>query len=84
MLSNACAVTLVYPFALVRTRLQAQGTIGHPMRYKNSLDVIRKTYARESIRGFYNGIVPTLVKNVPSASISYVIYEFSKKLMDLE
>jgi len=54
------------------------------MRYKNSLDVIRKTYARESIRGFYNGIVPTLVKNVPSASISYVIYEFSKKLMDLE
>jgi len=84
MISNACAVSLVYPFALVRTRLQAQGTVGHPMRYKNSLDVIRKTYARESIRGFYNGIVPTLVKNVPSASISYVIYELCKKYMDLE
>ncbi|ORX43737.1 mitochondrial carrier [Piromyces finnis] len=84
MVSNACAVSMVYPFALVRTRLQAQGTVGHPMRYKNSLDVIRKTYARESIRGFYHGIVPTLVKNVPSASISYVIYELCKKYMDLE
>jgi len=84
MVSNACAVSLVYPFALVRTRLQAQGTVGHPMRYKNSLDVIRKTYARESIRGFYKGMVPTLIKNVPSASISYVIYEFCKKFMDLE
>jgi len=84
MVSNACAVTLVYPFALVRTRLQAQGTVGHPMRYKNSLDVIRKTYARESMRGFYKGIVPTLIKNVPSASISYVIYEICKKYMDLD
>ncbi|ORX81515.1 mitochondrial carrier [Anaeromyces robustus] len=84
MVSNACAVSLVYPFALVRTRLQAQGTVGHPMRYKNSLDVIRKTYARESIRGFYKGMVPTLIKNVPSASISYVIYELCKKYMDLE
>lgn len=84
MVSNACAVSLVYPFALVRTRLQAQGTVGHPMRYKNSLDVIRKTYARESMRGFYKGIVPTLIKNVPSASISYVIYEICKKYMDLD
>lgn len=84
MFSNACACSLVYPFALVRTRLQAQGTVGHPMRYKNSLDVIRKTYARESFKGFYNGLVPTLIKNVPSASISFVIYEFCKRVMDLE
>lgn len=84
MFSNAIAVGFVYPFALVRTRLQAQGTIGHPMIYKNSLDVIRKTYARESFRGFYNGIVPTLIKNVPSASISFVIYEFCKRAMNLE
>ena len=61
------------------SRLQAQGTPSHPEKYKGIADVVRKTYARESIRGFYKGLLPTLMKVVPSVSISYAVYEFSKK-----
>ena len=69
----------VYPLNLVRTRLQASGSSGHPQVYTGMWDVARKTHANEGIRGFYRGLLPTLAKVVPAVSISYVVYEHSKR-----
>jgi solute carrier family 25 phosphate transporter 23/24/25/41 len=69
----------VYPLNLVRTRLQASGSSGHPQVYTGLWDVVRKTHANEGIRGFYRGLLPTLAKVVPAVSISYVVYEHSKR-----
>ncbi|KAI0719597.1 mitochondrial carrier [Cerioporus squamosus] len=76
--SGSVGATSVYPLNLVRTRLQASGSSGHPERYTGILDVVRKTYARDGWRGFYRGLLPTLAKVVPAVSISYVVYESSK------
>lgn len=55
---------------LVRTRLQASGSSGHPERYIGIGDVIRKTYGRDRWRGFYRGLVPTLAKvRVPPSAL---------------
>jgi solute carrier family 25 phosphate transporter 23/24/25/41 len=62
MVSGTTGAVAVYPLSLVRTRLQAQGTPGHPTTYNGAFDVIRVTLQREGIRGFYKGLVPTLVK----------------------
>ncbi|THH11487.1 hypothetical protein EW145_g618 [Phellinidium pouzarii] len=78
-ISGGVGATSVYPLNLVRTRLQASGSSGHPQRYKNIYDVAWKTYQREGWRGFYRGLFPTLAKVIPSVSISYVVYEESKK-----
>ncbi|KAG0273046.1 hypothetical protein BGZ95_011157, partial [Linnemannia exigua] len=75
-ISGSVGATSVYPLSLVRTRLQAQGTPQHPQTYTSTLDVFRKTYERDGIRGFYKGMVPTLTKVVPAVSISYVVYEY--------
>lgn len=86
----------VYPLNLVRTRLQASGSSGHPQVYTGVWDVTKKTYASDGIRGFYRGLLPslakvcseefscqipplTLYKVVPAVSISYVVYEQTKK-----
>jgi solute carrier family 25 phosphate transporter 23/24/25/41 len=61
-ISGSVGATMVYPLNLVRTRLQASGSSGHPERYTGIADVIRKTYARDGWRGFYRGLVPTLAK----------------------
>ncbi|TFK91496.1 mitochondrial carrier [Polyporus arcularius HHB13444] len=76
--SGSVGATSVYPLNLVRTRLQASGSSGHPERYTGFLDVVQKTYARDGWRGFYRGLLPTLAKVVPAVSISYVVYESSK------
>ncbi|XP_027921803.1 calcium-binding mitochondrial carrier protein SCaMC-3-like [Vigna unguiculata] len=76
--SGAVGATCVYPLQVVRTRMQAQRS------YKGMGDVFRKTYKNEGIRGFYKGIFPNLLKVVPSASITYMVYESMKKSLHLE
>ncbi|KIY74158.1 mitochondrial carrier [Cylindrobasidium torrendii FP15055 ss-10] len=78
-LSGSVGATSVYPLNLVRTRLQASGSPGHPQRYTGVLDAAQKTYQREGWRGFYRGLFPTLAKVIPSVSISYVVYEHTKR-----
>ncbi|CAO3570384.1 unnamed protein product [Mortierella alpina] len=82
-ISGSVGATSVYPLSLVRTRLQAQGTPHHPQTYTSTLDVFRKTFEQDGIRGFYKGMVPTLTKVVPAVSISYVVYEYSKRELGL-
>jgi solute carrier family 25 phosphate transporter 23/24/25/41 len=40
---------------------------------------VAKTYERDGWRGFYRGLFPTLAKVVPAVSISYVVYEHTKR-----
>jgi len=60
--SGSVGATSVYPLNLVRTRLQASGSSGHPQRYTGVWDVTVKTYHHEGWRGFYRGLFPTLAK----------------------
>lgn len=60
--SGSVGATSVYPMNLVRTRLQAVGSPGHPQLYTGFRDVISKTYERDGWRGFYRGLLPTLAK----------------------
>ncbi|KAF8974498.1 mitochondrial carrier [Flammula alnicola] len=78
-ISGSVGATSVYPLNLVRTRLQASGSSGHPQIYTGVWDVASKTWERDGWRGFYRGLFPTLAKVVPAVSISYVVYEHAKR-----
>lgn len=58
-------------------RLQAQ-TLKSAVRYTGMADAFRRTYRNEGIRGFYKGWLPNMLKAVPSASITYLVYEDMK------
>jgi len=78
-LSGSVGACSVYPLNLVRTRLQASGSPAHPKRYTGIWDVVSHTYRQSGVRGFYIGLGPTLAKVIPAVSISYVVYEHSKR-----
>ncbi|KAK2759171.1 hypothetical protein FQN54_003271 [Arachnomyces sp. PD_36] len=82
--SGALSASIVYPMNVLRTRLQAQGTVLHTPTYTGVVDVTRKTIKSEGIRGLFRGITPNLLKVAPSVSISYVVYENSKRFLDLK
>jgi solute carrier family 25 (mitochondrial phosphate transporter), member 23/24/25/41 len=82
--SGAISATVVYPINLLRTRLQAQGTVLHRPTYTGVMDVTRKTLQGEGIRGLFKGVTPNLMKVAPAVSISYVVYENCKSLMGLQ
>lgn len=79
-ISGALGATCVYPLQVVRTRMQAQPS----NTYGKMSDVFWKTYQHEGLRGFYKGLFPNLLKVVPAASITYMVYEAMKKSLDLE
>ncbi|KAL2376555.1 hypothetical protein RJ035_007946 [Blastomyces gilchristii] len=81
--SGALSASIVYPMNVLRTRLQAQGTVLHSPTYTGIVDVTRKTLSQEGIRGLFRGITPNLLKVAPSVSISYIVYENSKRLFGL-
>ncbi|KAF8461361.1 mitochondrial carrier domain-containing protein [Kalaharituber pfeilii] len=81
--SGSVGASVVYPLNLLRTRLQAQGTAAHPQTYTGLKDCFTKTYHIEGVRGLFKGLSPNLLKVVPSVSISYLVYEWSKNLMGL-
>ncbi|KAM3065223.1 hypothetical protein ACMFMF_011349 [Clarireedia jacksonii] len=82
--SGAFGASVVYPLNVLRTRLQAQGTVLHPPTYTGIVDVTRKTIRNEGVRGLFKGITPNLLKVVPAISITYVVYESAKKTLHLK
>ncbi|KAK0109786.1 hypothetical protein ONS95_002461 [Cadophora gregata] len=81
--SGAFGASIVYPINLLRTRLQAQGTVLHPPTYTGIIDVAQKTVKNEGFKGLFKGITPNLLKVVPAVSITYVVYENAKKALHL-
>ncbi|CAK7210388.1 hypothetical protein SCUCBS95973_000764 [Sporothrix curviconia] len=81
--SGAFGATVVYPLNVLRTRLQTQGTVMHPPTYTGIWDVATRTVANEGVRGLYKGLTPNLLKVAPALSITWVVYENSKKALGL-
>jgi solute carrier family 25 phosphate transporter 23/24/25/41 len=82
--SGAVGASLVWPLNMLRTRLQTQGTVIHPRTYTGIVDVTRQTLQSEGVRGLFRGITPNLIKVVPAVSITYVVYDKSKRLFGLD
>ncbi|RLN12044.1 calcium-binding mitochondrial carrier protein SCaMC-3-like [Panicum miliaceum] len=81
--SGALGATCVYPLQVIRTRLQAQQA-NSEAAYRGMSDVFWRTLQHEGIFGFYKGILPNLLKVVPAASITYLVYEAMKKNLSLD
>lgn len=81
--SGAFGASVVYPLNVVRTRLQTQGTSMHRATYTGIWDVTTKTIQREGYRGLYKGLTPNLLKVAPALSITWVVYENSKRVLGL-
>ncbi|KAK8093681.1 mitochondrial carrier domain-containing protein [Apiospora hydei] len=59
------------------------GTTMHPARYTGIVDVARRTWQHEGLRGLYKGLTPNLLKVGPALSITWIVYEKAKILMNL-
>ncbi|CAN1122071.1 Folate transporter 1, chloroplastic, partial [Linum perenne] len=81
--SKLSAILLTHPFQVVRARLQQRPGVDGTPRYMDSLHVLKETFRFEGFRGFYKGITPTILKSVPTSSITFLVYENVLKLLNL-
>ncbi|CAL5366329.1 unnamed protein product [Camellia sinensis] len=77
--SKLTAILLTYPFQVIRSQtkllmLQRPSKDGIPI-YMDSWHVVKETARFEGLRGFYKGITANMLKNIPAASITFIVYE---------
>ncbi|XP_071735300.1 folate transporter 1, chloroplastic-like [Rutidosis leptorrhynchoides] len=73
--SKLAAILATYPFQVIRSRLQQRPMLDGVPRYVDSGDAMTKTAKLEGPKGFYRGITANLLKNLPAASITFIVYE---------
>ncbi|GIY20203.1 calcium-binding mitochondrial carrier protein SCaMC-3 [Caerostris darwini] len=81
--SSSCGQIASYPLALVRTRLQAQAVTNDSTTREASsmIGLFKNIVKREGVSGLYRGITPNFMKVAPAVSISYVVYEYSRRAL---
>jgi len=74
---GVAAVLVGHPFDLTKTRLQTAA----PGTYTGALDVVKKTLARDGVKGMYRGMVPPLLGVTPIFAVSFWAYDLGKNLV---
>jgi len=74
---GVAAVLVGHPFDLTKTRLQT----APPGAYTGAVDVVKKTLARDGVRGLYRGMGPPLLSITPMFAISFWAYDLGKKIV---
>ncbi|KAI3647423.1 hypothetical protein MP228_007644 [Amoeboaphelidium protococcarum] len=73
-IGGMCLVLVGQPFDTVKVRLQTDS------QYKGAMDVVRKTIAKEGIRGLYRGMATPLIFVTPMYAVCFWGYEMGRKL----
>ncbi|XP_057729950.1 probable mitochondrial adenine nucleotide transporter BTL3 [Arachis stenosperma] len=79
-IAGACAEAATYPFEVVRRQLQLQVQSTR----LSSFATCAKIVEHGGIQALYAGLIPSLLQVLPSASISYFVYEFMKIVLKVE
>ncbi|KAL5612351.1 hypothetical protein BROUX41_000117 [Berkeleyomyces rouxiae] len=79
-LAGAVSKISVFPFDLVRKRMQVQGptraqyVYSNIPEYRNAAAAFRCIIAKEGIRGLYRGLAISLIKSTPGSTITVWVY----------
>ncbi|KAJ8765510.1 hypothetical protein K2173_014632 [Erythroxylum novogranatense] len=79
-IAGCCSEAATYPFEVVRRHLQMQ--VGATKM--SALATCAKIVEQGGVPALYAGLVPSLLQVLPSAAISYFVYEFMKIVLKVE
>ncbi|KAH0439443.1 mitochondrial carrier protein [Colletotrichum camelliae] len=70
-----------YPFDVIKSKMQTDG-FGAEQRYKTMRDCFAQTYRGEGLRGFWRGIVPTLLRAMPVSAGTFAVVEMTMRAIN--
>ncbi|XP_009150574.1 probable mitochondrial adenine nucleotide transporter BTL3 [Brassica rapa] len=79
-IAGACSEAATFPFEVVRRHLQMQSHA----RKLSTVATCVKIIEQGGVPALYAGLIPSLLQVLPSAAISYFVYEFMKVVMKVE
>uniref|UniRef100_A0A0D9VQK4 Mitochondrial adenine nucleotide transporter BTL3 n=1 Tax=Leersia perrieri TaxID=77586 RepID=A0A0D9VQK4_9ORYZ len=79
-IAGCCAEAATYPFEVVRRQLQLQVKATRMNAFATCLKIVDQG----GVPALYAGLIPSLLQVLPSASISYFVYELMKIVLKVE
>lgn len=70
-----------YPADIVKSKLQTDALNPSERRYKGTLDCIQQTFKQDGIRGFFRGLLPTLVRSPFANAATFVAFEWAARTL---
>ncbi|KAL8425827.1 hypothetical protein Efla_004326 [Eimeria flavescens] len=77
--SSLIGQVVAYPTALIRTRMQVDGSGGAQLQYRNSAAAAVVAFQQGGLRGLYRGLGANCCKALPAVSLSWIAYEKTKE-----
>ena len=68
-----------YPFDIVKSRLQTDSLDPNNRRYKGMLDCATQIWNENGPRGFFRGLIPTLVRSPFANAATFVAFEWAAR-----
>lgn len=87
-MAGLCAKTSIYPFDLIKKRMQIQGIqkyrkeYGKPIICNGMIDCLRQTFLLEGVTGLFKGLGPSLLKACFTSALHFTTYEISCKILE--
>ena len=75
------AAIVTYPHEVARTRLRQAPLEGGQLKYTGLVQCFKLVWIEEGMAGLYGGLVPHMMRVVPSAAIMFGVYEGVVKLL---
>uniref|UniRef100_A0A803R0R7 Mitochondrial adenine nucleotide transporter BTL3 n=1 Tax=Cannabis sativa TaxID=3483 RepID=A0A803R0R7_CANSA len=79
-IAGVCSEAATYPFEVVRRQLQMQSRATRLSAFSTCVKIVEQG----GVPALYAGLVPSLLQVLPSAAISYFVYEFMKIVLEVE
>ncbi|CAI9753083.1 unnamed protein product [Fraxinus pennsylvanica] len=79
-IAGTCSEAATYPFEVVRRQLQMQVRATKMSALQSCVKIVEQG----GIPALYAGLIPSLLQVLPSAAISYFVYEFMKIILKVE
>lgn len=81
MAASIVSQTISYPFNVVRTRLQTQGSNGRAKEYTGMVDCMVKIVRHKGTQALFSGLMANYLKAVPASTCAFVVFEKTQSLL---
>lgn len=82
--SGIVATGLTFPMDTIRRRMQIQNLHISPESRLTSAQQFKKLIYQEGLSSLYRGLAPEMMKVVPMVGTMFLVYEWSKELLDVK
>jgi len=82
--SGILSTLVTFPFDTVRRRMQIQSLHFAPHEQISGVQMMRRLFKSDGLKGFYRGITPEVLKVIPMVSTMFTVYEMLKDKLNVK